>query len=121
MEARHGHVQGNLCIGRQARGGATGSGQQPPLVAQQRHALQRLLEKAGFLRRKSSATDGRVVHLSLTSKTTKHLSTLSELHDATNEYLVGQLGENQLIEFTGKVASITKLLAKARLKIAADF
>ncbi len=81
----------------------------------------KILERAGLLRRKSSSTDGRVVHLLLTAKTARYLSALSQQHDATNEFFLGQLGENTLLEFTGKLAAIKNLLDKVRLKIAADF
>ena len=44
----------------------------------------KLLEKKGFLRRKTSAEDARIVQMSLTDKTYKHLAGLAAGVDAGN-------------------------------------
>ena len=48
LEARYDHVQGIAGAGSQARRCAAGGGQQPPLVAQQRHAPQRRVDPELF-------------------------------------------------------------------------
>jgi DNA-binding MarR family transcriptional regulator len=81
----------------------------------------KLLEKKGLLRRKPSPTDARVVRMSLTDKTRKHLANLSAQLDAINAFVFEEFAENELAEFTGKLAALKNRLEKARLKIAVDF
>src|SRR5262245_21337986 len=63
----------------------------------------KLLEKKGLLRRKPSPTDGRVVRMSLTDKTRKHLAGLAERLEAINDFVFEEFGEDELTEFTGKL------------------
>jgi DNA-binding MarR family transcriptional regulator len=81
----------------------------------------KLLEKKGLLRRKPSPTDARVVQMSLTDKTYKHLATLTAQHEAINEFIFAEFGEDELMEFTSKLAALKNRLEKARLKVAVDF
>jgi DNA-binding MarR family transcriptional regulator len=81
----------------------------------------KLLEKKGLLRRKPSPTDARVVRMSLTDKTYKHLATLAAQHDAINEFIFAEFGEGELTEFTNKLAALKNRLERARLKVAVDF
>jgi len=48
----------------------------------------KLLEKKGFLRRKTSAEDGRIVQMSLTDKTYKHLAGLAAQQEALNAFIL---------------------------------
>src|SRR6201985_1734264 len=47
----------------------------------------KLLEKKGFLRRKTSSEDARIVQMSLTDKAYKHLAGLAERQEALNEFI----------------------------------
>src|SRR5918912_219735 len=53
----------------------------------------KLLEKKGFLRRKSSASDARVVQMSLTEKTQKHLTSLNEQYKTIKEFVFQEFDE----------------------------
>ena len=81
----------------------------------------KLLEKKGLLRRRPSPTDARVVLLSLTDKTYKHLANLAAQHEAIDEFVFAEFSENELTEFTNKLAALKNRLEKARLKVALDF
>ncbi|WP_375784686.1 MarR family winged helix-turn-helix transcriptional regulator [Bradyrhizobium sp. Pha-3] len=74
----------------------------------------KLLEKNGFLRRKSSASDARVVQMSLTAKTRKHLSTLAPRQEALDELAFDEFGVNGSSEFITKLAAVRHRLEKAR-------
>jgi DNA-binding MarR family transcriptional regulator len=80
----------------------------------------KLLEKKGFLRRKTSSSDARVVQMSLTDKTRKHLAGLAERQEALNEFIFEEFDHRELADFTGKLAALKTRLEKARLKIALD-
>lgn len=81
----------------------------------------KLLEKHGFLRRRPSASDARVVQMSLTDKTLKHLASLAEQQEALNEFIFEEFDNRQLTEFTSKLTALKNRLEKARLKIALEF
>ena len=81
----------------------------------------KLLEKKGLLRRKPSPTDARVVQMSLTDKTRKHLASLSQRLDATSEFVFEVFGKNELVEFTEKLVALKNRLEKARMRMAIDF
>jgi MarR family transcriptional regulator, organic hydroperoxide resistance regulator len=81
----------------------------------------KLLEKNGFLRRKPSASDARVVQMSLTDKTCKHLASIATQQEALNEFIFEEFKGLELDEFTGKLAALKNRLEKARLKVALDF
>jgi DNA-binding MarR family transcriptional regulator len=81
----------------------------------------KLLEKKGLLRRKPSPTDARVVRMSLTDKTQKHLASLSERIDGISQFVFEEFKGDELAEFTEKLAALKSRLEKARLKIALDF
>ena len=80
----------------------------------------KMLEKKGFMRRKTSADDARIVQMSLTDKSYKHLAGLASQQEALNEFIFEGFDDPELIEFTGKLAALTKRLEKARLKVAVD-
>jgi len=81
----------------------------------------KLLEKKGFLFRKASTNDARVVQMSLTDKTRKHLASLAAQQDALNDFIFEEFNDRELGEFTGKLAAVKNRLEKARLKIALEF
>ena len=81
----------------------------------------KLLEKGGFLRRRASASDARVVQMSLTEKTHKHLAGLAEQQKSLNEFIFEEFDDRQLGDFTSKLTAVKNRLEKARLKIALDF
>jgi MarR family transcriptional regulator, organic hydroperoxide resistance regulator len=81
----------------------------------------KLLEKKGFLRRKPSLTDARVVRMSLTDKTQKHLANLSDQHKAIGEFVFVEFDEDELTEFTARLATLKNRLEKACLKLTLDF
>lgn len=80
----------------------------------------KLLEKKGLLRRKPSPTDARVVRMSLADKTHKHLATLAEQYEAIGEFVFEEFDEDQLSEFTLKLATLKNRLEKACLKVSLD-
>ena len=80
----------------------------------------KLLEKKGFVRRKSSSEDARIVQMSLTDKTYKHLASLAAQQEALNEFIFAEFGERALDEFTDKLAALQSRLEKACLKVTLD-
>src|SRR6201996_8379638 len=59
----------------------------------------KLLEKKGFVRRKSSSEDARIVQMSLTDKTYKHLASLAAQQEALNEFIFAEFDGGALEEF----------------------
>ena len=47
----------------------------------------KLLEKKGFVRRKTSTEDARIVNMSLSDKTYKHLASLASQQETLNEFI----------------------------------
>ncbi|GLR84881.1 MarR family winged helix-turn-helix transcriptional regulator [Bradyrhizobium iriomotense] len=80
----------------------------------------KLLEKKGLLRRKPSPTDARVVRLSLTDKTQKHLASLAEQYKAIREYVFEEFDQDELTAFTEKLATLKNRLEKACIRVALD-
>jgi len=80
----------------------------------------KLLEKKGFLRRRTSVEDARVVKMSLTDRTYKHLAGLAAQQEAVNEFVFAEISEKQLDELIDTLGSIKNRLEKACLKMIAD-
>jgi MarR family transcriptional regulator, organic hydroperoxide resistance regulator len=80
----------------------------------------KLLEKKGFVRRKPSNEDARIVKMSLTDKTCKHLASLASQQEALNDFIFAEFGAQELDELTDKLAALKKRLERACLKVAAD-
>jgi MarR family transcriptional regulator, organic hydroperoxide resistance regulator len=80
----------------------------------------KLLEKKGFMRRKTSQDDARVVQMSLTDKTYKHLGSLASQQEVLNDFIFAEFSDRELTEFTGKLTSLKNRLEKASLKVAMD-
>lgn len=81
----------------------------------------KLLEKRGFLRRKQSTGDARVVEMSLTDKTYKYLASLASRQEAIDDFLFGAFDHCELAEFMGRLTALRKRLERARMKVALDF
>ncbi len=80
----------------------------------------KLLEKKGFLRRKTSSEDARIVQMSLTDKTYKHLAGLAAQQQALNDFIFAELSERQLGELTETLTLLENRLEKATLKVVVD-
>jgi MarR family transcriptional regulator, organic hydroperoxide resistance regulator len=80
----------------------------------------KMLEKKGFIRRKTSAEDGRVVQMSLTDKTYKQLANLAAQQEALNEFIFAELDDRKLGEMTDKLVALQSRLEKACLKVVLD-
>jgi len=78
----------------------------------------KMLEKKGFMRRKTSLDDARVVEMSLTDKTYKHIASLASEQEALNGFIFEEFSERELGELTGKLARLKNRLEKASLKVA---
>jgi DNA-binding MarR family transcriptional regulator len=81
----------------------------------------KLLEKKGFVRRRSSDEDARVVQMSLTDKTYKQIANLAARQDELNEFIFAEMDSRELVELTGKLAQLKTRLEKASVKVAVDF
>jgi MarR family transcriptional regulator, organic hydroperoxide resistance regulator len=80
----------------------------------------KMLEKKGFMRRRTSPEDARIVQMSLTDKTYKHIANLASQQDALNEFIFAEFGDRELADLTVKLGSLSKRLEKARLKVAIE-
>jgi DNA-binding MarR family transcriptional regulator len=80
----------------------------------------KLLEKKGFIRRKTSAEDARIVNMSLSDKTYKHLANLASQQEALNEFIFAEFSADEINDLTGKLAALKKRLEKACMKAALD-
>jgi DNA-binding MarR family transcriptional regulator len=80
----------------------------------------KLLEKKGFLRRKTSTEDARIVQMSLTDKTYKHLAGLASQQEALNDFIFAEFDDTQLGELADKLTTLESRLEKARLKVVVD-
>jgi MarR family transcriptional regulator, organic hydroperoxide resistance regulator len=80
----------------------------------------KLLEKKGFMRRKTSENDARVVQMSLTDKSYKHIANLAAEQEALHEFIFAEFSDRELTELTGKLASLKNQFEKACLKVAMD-
>src|SRR6476646_2451537 len=77
----------------------------------------KMLEKKGFMRRKTSGDDARVVQMSLTDKTYKHIAGLASQQEELNNFIFAEFSDRELSEFTAKLAALKARLEKACLKI----
>src|SRR5215813_1806508 len=80
----------------------------------------KLLEKKGFLRRKTSADDARVVQMSLTDKTYKHMAGLASQQANLNAFIFAEFDDSELEAFTGKLAALQSRLEKACVRVTLD-
>jgi DNA-binding MarR family transcriptional regulator len=77
----------------------------------------KMLEKKGFMRRKASGEDARVVQMSLTDKTYKHIAGLASQQEELNNFIFGEFSDRELHEFTAKLNALKNRLEKACLKV----
>lgn len=80
----------------------------------------KLLEKKGFLRRKTSTEDARIVQMSLTDKTYKHLAALASQQETLNEFIFAELDNGELEDLTDKLNGLQNRLEKACMKVVLD-
>ena len=81
----------------------------------------KLLEKKGFVRRKTATEDARIVKMSLTDKTSKHMANLAAQQESLNQFIFTEFDDGGLADLTEKLAAIKRRLEKARLKVMVDF
>jgi len=81
----------------------------------------KLLEKKGFVRRKTSAQDARIVNMSLSDKTYKHLASLASQQETLNEFIFSEFSASEISDLASKLAALKKRLEKACMKVAVDF
>lgn len=80
----------------------------------------KMLEKKGFMRRKTSLEDARIVQMSLTDKSYKSIANLASQQEALNEFIFAEFGDRELVELNVKLASLTRRLEKARVRVAIE-
>src|SRR5437764_7011725 len=80
----------------------------------------KLLEKKGFLRRKTSTEDARIVQMSLADKTYKHLAALAAQQETLSEFIFAELDNGELEDLTDKLNALQNKLEKACMKVAMD-
>jgi DNA-binding MarR family transcriptional regulator len=78
----------------------------------------KMLEKKGFIRRKTSGEDARVVQMSLSDKTYKYIAGLASQQEELNNFIFGEFSDRELSEFIAKLAALKNRLEKASLKVA---
>ncbi len=81
----------------------------------------KLLEKKGFVRRKTATEEARIVKMSLTDKTSKHMANLAAQQESLNQFIFTEFDDGGLADLTEKLAAIKRRLEKARLKVMVDF
>ena len=77
----------------------------------------KMLEKKGFMRRKTSEDDARVVQMSLTDKAYKHIAGLAAQQEELNNFIFAEFSDRELGEFTAKLTALKARLEKASLKV----
>jgi MarR family transcriptional regulator, organic hydroperoxide resistance regulator len=77
----------------------------------------KMLEKKGFMRRKTSGDDARVVQMSLTDKSYKHIASLAAQQEELNNFIFAEFNDRDLTEFTDKLTALKARLEKASLKV----
>ena len=80
----------------------------------------KMLEKKGFMRRRTSEEDARVVQMSLTDKTYKQIASLAAQWEALDAFIFAEFSDRELDEFNAKLAALTRRLEKVSLKVAMD-
>jgi DNA-binding MarR family transcriptional regulator len=80
----------------------------------------KLLEKKGFVRRRVSEEDARIVQMSLTDKTYKLIEGLASQRESLRHFIFDEFSDRELTELTGKLNLLKNRLEKASLKIAID-
>lgn len=77
----------------------------------------KMLEKKGFMRRKTSGEDARVVQMSLTDKAYKHIAGLAAQQEELNNFIFAEFSNRDLGEFTEKLTALKARLEKASVRV----
>ena len=78
----------------------------------------KLLEKKGFLRRRPSTADARVVLMSLADKSYKQLATLASEEERLNRFIFEEFDSRELAAFTEKLVALKLQFQKASARVA---
>ena len=81
----------------------------------------KMLEKKGFMRRKTSVVDARVVNMSLTDKTYKQIAGLAAQQEELNNFIFADLTERALQEFQTALAALKFRFEKGTAMVALGF
>src|ERR1044072_5035392 len=76
----------------------------------------KLLEKKGFMRRKTSGEDARVVQMSLTDKTYKQIAAMTSQQEELNRFIFAEFNARDLTDLNDRLAALKSRLEKACLK-----
>jgi MarR family transcriptional regulator, organic hydroperoxide resistance regulator len=80
----------------------------------------KMLEKKGFIRRRTSEDDARVVKMSLTDKSYKQIANLESRQEKLNAFIFEEFSNDDLQTFVAKLASLNRRLEKASVRVALD-
>jgi DNA-binding MarR family transcriptional regulator len=80
----------------------------------------KMLEKRGLMRRRTSPDDARVVQMSLTDKTYKHLANLASQQQSLNDFIFAEFDSRELADLTKKLLQLKGRLERASLKVTMD-
>jgi DNA-binding MarR family transcriptional regulator len=80
----------------------------------------KMLEKRGLMRRRTSTDDARVVQMSLTDKTYKHLANLASQQQSLNDFIFAEFDSRELADLTKKLLHLKGRLERASLKVTMD-
>jgi DNA-binding MarR family transcriptional regulator len=81
----------------------------------------KLLEKSGFVRRKMSIEDARIVKMSLTDKAQKNVDRLASQQETLDEFIFAEINSRELTDLIRKLSVFNARLEKACLKVVVDF
>jgi MarR family transcriptional regulator, organic hydroperoxide resistance regulator len=80
----------------------------------------KLLEKRGFVFRKTSARDARIVQMSLTDLARKRMAELNPQQEDLNDFIFAGFDTVELNEFINRLGALRIRLEKARVKAAME-
>ena len=80
----------------------------------------KMLEKRGLMRRRTSPDDARVVQMSLTDKTYKHVANLASQQQSLNDFIFAEFDSRELADLTKKLLQLKGRLEKASLRVTMD-
>jgi DNA-binding MarR family transcriptional regulator len=80
----------------------------------------KVLEKKGLICREHSSDDARIVNMSLTAKTKKHLADLASQQGLIDDFIFAGFGAGEFDVLESKLALLKKKLERACLNAAAD-
>lgn len=80
----------------------------------------KMLEKSGFVTRKPSETDGRIVLMSLTDRARREIAHLSAQRNKMNESIFADLPDERLSDVATTLSLIRRRMEKAALQLQLD-